>query len=191
MYGPPNSVSLLNNLMYASFPSFTTKSNQALPAALYTMTYLVRAGGSSSSGFLVAGRVGLSVGAWVGSPVGALLVPGCGFYMGWVSVWFGGFGIWWGFLRRGLCSFCGLRWLFTLGLTCTWFTFLWLLFRHLPALMGGPSSVSSSRASLNCSSGPALPLPMPVNVAVVMPTGQWDVFCLVVFAWFCPSIQIN
>ena len=42
------------------------------------MTYLVRAGGSSLSGFLAAGWVGSSVGAWVGSPVGALLVPGCG-----------------------------------------------------------------------------------------------------------------
>ena len=78
MYGLPNSKSLLNNLMYASSPSFTTESNQALPAALYSMTYLVRAGGSSSSGFLAVGWVGSSVGAWMGSPVGALLVPGCG-----------------------------------------------------------------------------------------------------------------
>ena len=78
MYGLPNSKSLLNNLMYASSPSFTTESNQALPAALYALTYLVRAGASSSSGFLVASWVGSSVGAWVGSSVGALLVPGCG-----------------------------------------------------------------------------------------------------------------
>ena len=59
----PNSKSLLNNLMYTSSPSFTTESNQALPAALYSLTYLVRAGGLSSSGFLAAG--------WVGSLVGA------------------------------------------------------------------------------------------------------------------------
>ena len=27
---------------------------------------------------------------------------------------------------------------------------------------------------MNCPSEPALPLPVPVNVAVVMPTGWWD-----------------
>ena len=64
--------------MYAFSLSFTTESNQALSAALYSMTYLVRAGGLSSSGFLVAVWVGSLVGAWVGSPVGALIVPGCG-----------------------------------------------------------------------------------------------------------------
>ena len=108
MYGLPNSKSLLNNLMYASSLSFTTESNQALPAALYALTYLVRAGASSSSGFLAVGWVGSSVRAWVGSPVGALLVPGCGSTGAGVSVWLGGFGIRWGFLRRSLCSFCSL-----------------------------------------------------------------------------------
>ena len=39
---------------------------------------------------------------------------------------------------------------------------------------GKSSSVSSSRASMNCSSGPTLPLPVPLNVAAVMPTGRWD-----------------
>ena len=82
MYGLPNCMSLSNNLMYASSSSFTTDSNQALPAALYSMTYLVRAGGLSSSGFLVAVWVGSLVGALVGfvvgAWVGALLVPGCG-----------------------------------------------------------------------------------------------------------------
>ena len=62
--------------MYASFPSFTTESNQTLPAALYALTYLVGAGGSSSSGFLVVGWAVSSVGAWVGSSVRDLLVPG-------------------------------------------------------------------------------------------------------------------
>ena len=78
MYGSPNTKSLSNNLVYASSPSFTTESNQSLPAALYTLTYLVGAGGSSSSGFVMGGLVGSSVGAWVGSSVGALLVPGWG-----------------------------------------------------------------------------------------------------------------
>ena len=64
--------------MYASSPSFTTESKQSLPAALYALTYLVGAGGSSSLGFLVVGWVVSSVGAWVGSSVGALLVPGWG-----------------------------------------------------------------------------------------------------------------
>ena len=36
------------------------------------------------------------------------------------------------------------------------------------------SSVSSPGASWNCSSGPALPLPVPVNLAVAMPAGQCD-----------------
>ena len=76
MYGPPTSKSLSNNLMYASVPSFTTESYQTLPAALYAITYLVGAGGLSSLGFLVVGWAVSSVGAWVGSSVGALLVPG-------------------------------------------------------------------------------------------------------------------
>ena len=80
MYGSPNAQSLSNNLVYAASPSFTTESNHSLPAAWYALTYLVGAGGSSSSGFVAAGLVGSSVGAWVGSLVGALLVPG------WASV---------------------------------------------------------------------------------------------------------
>ena len=36
------------------------------------------------------------------------------------------------------------------------------------------SSMSSPGASLNCSSGLNLPLPVPVNVAAAMPTGQCD-----------------
>ena len=78
MYGWPNAKSLSNNLVYAASPSFTTDSNHSLPAAWYTLIYLVGAGGSSSLGFVVAGMVGSSVGAWVGSSVGALLVPGWG-----------------------------------------------------------------------------------------------------------------
>ena len=52
---------------------------------------------------------------------------------------------------------------------------------------GNSSSVSSSRASLNCSSGPALPLRVPVNVASIMPTGWWDALphgvCLVLLIY--------
>ena len=173
MYGLPNSKSLLNNLMYASSPSFTTESNQALPAALYSLTYLVRAGGSSSSGFLVAGWVGSSVGAWVGSLVGSLLGPGCG--------------------SAGVGSVCGLVGLGSSGVSsggasapsvaCASCLPLDLLAPNLPSFgcfsassspNGRSSSVSTSRASLYYSSGPALPLPMPVNVAAIMPTGQWD-----------------
>ena len=128
MYGPPNSKSLLNNLMYASFPSFATESNQALPAALYAMMYLVLAGGSSSSGFMVVGWVGLSVGAWVGSSVGALLVPGCG------STWAGSVcglvGLGSGGVSSGgasapsvACAGC-----LSLDLLAPGFTFLWLLY---------------------------------------------------------------
>ena len=36
------------------------------------------------------------------------------------------------------------------------------------------SSVPFPGASLNYSSGPALPLPMLVNVTAIMPSGQWD-----------------
>ena len=78
MYGSPNAKSLSNNLVYAASLSLTTVSNHSLPAAWYTLTYLVGAGGSSSSGFVAAGMVGSSVGAWVGSLAGALLVPGRG-----------------------------------------------------------------------------------------------------------------
>ena len=78
MYGSPNAKSLSNNLVYAASPSFTTESNHSLPAAWYALTYLVGAGGSSSSGFVAAGLVGSSVGAWVGSSAGALLVPSRG-----------------------------------------------------------------------------------------------------------------
>ena len=137
MYGSPNSKSLSNNLMYASSPSSTTESNQALPAALYAITYLVGAGGSSLSGFLVAGWVVLSVGFWVGSSVGALLVPG------------------WGSVGAG--SVCGLVGLGSSGVSsgdastpsvaCASFlpwTYLHLVYlplaaaQYLPALMGGP-----------------------------------------------------
>ena len=78
MYGSPNTKSLLNNLVYAASPSFTTESNHSLPAAWYALTYVVGAWGSSSLGSLAVGLVGLSVGAWVGSSAGALLVPGWG-----------------------------------------------------------------------------------------------------------------
>ena len=137
MYGPPTSKSLSNNLMYASSPSFTTESNQSLPAALYALTYLVRAGGSSSLGFLVAGCAVSSVGAWVGSSVGALLVPGLG--------------------SAGVGSVCGLVGLGSGGVSsrgasapsvvCANFLPLDLLapglpsfgcFSPFPALMGGP-----------------------------------------------------
>ena len=127
MYGLPNSKSLLNNLMYASSPSFTTESNHALPAALYALTYLVRAGASCSSGFLVAGWVWSSVGAWVGSLVGALLVPGCGSagagsVCGLVGLGSGGVS------SGGASAPAACASYLPLGLTCTWFTFLWLLF---------------------------------------------------------------
>ena len=173
MYGPPNSKSLLNNLMYASSPSFTTESNQALPAALYAMTYLVRAGGSSSSGFLVAGWVVSSVGAWVESPVGALLVPGWGSTGAWSVCGLVGLGS--GGVSSGGASAPSAAYASCLPLD--------LLASGLPSFgcfsassstNRRSSSVSSSGASLNCSSGPALPLPMPVNVAAIMPTGRWD-----------------
>ena len=78
MYGSPNAKSLSNNLVYAASPSFTTESNHCLPAAWYALTYLVGAGVHPLSRFVEAGMVGSSVGAWVGSSVGALLVPGWG-----------------------------------------------------------------------------------------------------------------
>ena len=125
------------------------------------------------SGFLVVGWAGSSVGAWVGSLVGALLVPGCG--------------------STGAGSVCGLVGLGSCGVSsggasdpsvaCAGCLPLDLLAPGLPSFgcclassstNGRSSSVSSSGVSLNCSSGPALPLPVPVNVAAVMPTGQWD-----------------
>ena len=78
MYGSPNTKSLSNDLVYAASLSFTVESNHSLPAAWYALTYLVGAGGSSSSGFVAAGFSGLLVGTWVGSLAGALLVPGLG-----------------------------------------------------------------------------------------------------------------
>ena len=63
MYGSPNAKSLSNNLVYAASPSFTIDSNHSLPATWYALTYLVGTGGSSLSGFVVVGMVGLSVGA--------------------------------------------------------------------------------------------------------------------------------
>ena len=63
MYRSPNTKSLSNDLVYAASPSFTTESNHSLPAAWYALTYLVEAGGSSLSGFVAVGLVGLSVGA--------------------------------------------------------------------------------------------------------------------------------
>ena len=171
--------------MYAASPSFTTESNQALPAALYSLTYLVGAGGSSLSGFMVAG--------WVGSPVGALLVPGCG--------------------STGAGSVCGLVGLGSGGVSsggasapsvaCAGWSPnclpLDLLAPHLPSFGccsassstdRNSSSVSSPGASLNCSSGSALPLPVLVNVAAVMPADQWDALprgvCLVL-----PICSIN
>ena len=152
--------------MYASAPSLTTESNQALPAALYSLTYLVRAGG-----FWWQAGWGSSVGAWVGSPVRALLVPGCG--------------------STGAGSVCGSVGLGSSGVSsggasapsaaCASCLPLDLLAPCLPSFgycsassntNGRSSSVSSSGASLNCSSGPALPLPVPVNVAAIMPIGQ-------------------
>ena len=127
--------------MYASSPSFTTESNQSLPAALYALTYLVGAGGSSLAGFLVAGWAVSSVGAWVGSSVRALLVPG------------------WGSVGAG--SVCGLVGLGSVGFPqevpllllwpsltfCSW-TYLHLVYlpsayaQHLPTLTGGPLQCS-------------------------------------------------
>ena len=135
--------------------------------------YLVRAGASSLSGFLVAVWVGSLVGAWVGSLVGALLVPGCG--------------------SAGAGSVCGLVGLESGGVfsggasapsaACASCLPLDLLAPGLPSFgcfsassstNGRSSSVSTSGASMYCSSGPALPLPVPVNVAAVMPPGQCD-----------------
>ena len=121
--------------MYASSPSFTTESNQALPAALYSLTYLVRAGGSCSSGFLVVGWVGSLVGAWVGSSVGASLLVDlqelgqCVVWWGWDLV---------GFPQEGPLL------LLQPVLTVYPWTYLHLVYLplatvwHLPALMGGP-----------------------------------------------------
>ena len=129
---------------------------------------MVGAGGSSSSGFVAAGMVGLSVGAWVGSSAGALLVPGRG------SV--------------GAGSVCGLVDSGSGGVSsggasapsAAFANFLPfdLLAPGLPSFgcfsassstNGKSSSVSSPGASMNCSSGPALPLPVLVTVAVAMP----------------------
>ena len=109
----------------------------------------------------------------MGSSVGALLVPGCG--------------------SMGAGSVCGLVGLGSGGVSsggasapsvaCAGCLPLDLLAPGLPSFgccsassstNGNSSSVSSPGASLNCSSGPALPLPMPVNVAAIMPTGRWD-----------------
>ena len=170
MYGSPNTKSLSNNLVYAAFPSFTTESNHSLPAAWYALTYLVGAGGSSSSGFVAAGMVGSSVGAWVGSSAGALLVPGWG-PVGVGSVC-GSLGLGPGGISSGEAS--------APSVACAGFLPFDLLGPGSPSFgcflassstNGKSSLVSSSGMSMNCSSGPALPLPMPVNVAAVMPTG--------------------
>ena len=120
------------------------------------------------------------MGAWEGSPVGAwrgaLLVPGCGS------------------MEAG--SVCGLVGLGSGGVSsggasapsvaCTGWSPnclpLDLLVPGLPSFgcsassstSGNSSSVSSPGVSLNCSSGPAWPLPMLVNAAAIMPVGRWD-----------------
>ena len=124
----------------------------------------------------------------MGSPVGALLVPGCG--------------------SIGAGSVCGLVGLGSGGVSsgeasalsaaCASCLPLDLLVPGLPSFgcfsassstNGRSSSVSTSGASMYCSSGPALPLPMPVNVAAVMPTGRCDALprgvCLVLP--ICPN----
>ena len=72
-------------------------------------------------GFILVGVSGGGLGGFVSGGLGRVLSRSLagtwlGFCRGWVSVTFGGFvsgglggfGIWWGFLRRSLCSFCGL-----------------------------------------------------------------------------------
>ena len=133
------------------------------------------------------------VGAWVGSSVGALLVPG------------------WGSVGAG--SVCGSVGLGSGGVSsggasapsaaCAGFLPLDLLAPCLPSFgfftassstNRRSSSVSTSGASMNCPSGAALPLPMPVNVAVVMPPGRWDVpprdVCLVLTIYSNKLIKI-
>ena len=137
MYGSPNFKSSLNNLMYACSPSFTTESYPSLPAALYAITYLVGAGGSSSSGFPVAGWAVSSVGSWVGSLVGALLVPGCS------SVGLGQCVVWWAWDPVGFPQEEPLLLLWPAISFYSW-TYLHLVYlpsaaaQHLPALMVGP-----------------------------------------------------
>ena len=144
-------------------------------------------------GFLVVGWVVSSVGARVGSSVGALLVPG------------------WGSVGAG--SVCGLVGLGSGGVSSggasassvayTSFLLLDLLAPCLPSFgcctassstNGRSSLVSSSGASLNCPSGPALPLPVPVNVAVIMPPRRWDApprgVCLVLTIYSNKLIKI-
>ena len=120
--------------------------------------------------------MGSLVGAWVGSPVGALLVPGCGSTR--AGSVCGPVGLGSGGVSSGGAS--------APSVACAGWSpkcLLWdLLVPDLPSFgcsassstNGNSSSVSSPGASLNCSSEPALPLPVPVNVAAVMPTGQWD-----------------
>ena len=112
----------------------------------------------------------------MGSLVGALLVPGCG--------------------STGAGSLCGLvgsgsggvssGGASALSVACAgWSPNCLPLDLLVPGLLsfgcstssstnGNSSLVSFPGASLNCSSGPALSLPMPVNVAAIMPTGWWD-----------------
>ena len=127
--------------------------------------------------------------------MGALLVPGCG------SMGAGSMCVdWWGwdpveFPQEGPPA--PLRPVPAGHLTAYPWTYLYLVYlplaaRHLPTPSGIQCCLQGlPRVSLNCSSGPALPLPMPVNVAAVMPTGRWDGSFLMVFAWSAHSVQIN
>ena len=80
--------------------SFTTESNQALPAALYALTYLVRAGGFIFIRVFGGGLGGVVDGGLGGISGGSLACAWLWIYRGWICVWLGGFGIQWGFLRR-------------------------------------------------------------------------------------------
>ena len=119
-------------------------------------------------GASVGSSVGASVESLVGASVGSLLVPGRG------SVGFG----------TGRISSGGA---YAPPVACAG----WSLVLSLDLLVPGSpsfscsassstfgksrlSSVSSPGASWNCSSGPASPLPMPVNLAIAMPAGQCD-----------------
>ena len=98
-------------------------------------------------------------------------------FFAWTGLWVSGGWIWWCFLRRGLCSFCGLccwfTWL-TFRLTCTRFTFLWLvsIFQYFREVLAVFSVLAW--ASLNCSVGLPLPLPVLGNLAAAMATGRCD-----------------
>ena len=155
------------------FPDLSLQNLTKLCLLLCTsMTYLVRAGASSSSGFLAAGWVGSfsgGLGGIFGGSQGGSLA--CAWL--WIYRKLGQCVVWWvwdpvGFPQEEPLLL--LRPVLLGHLTAYPWTYLHLV--YLPN--GRSSSVSTSGVSMYCSSGPALPLPVPVNVAAIMPPGRCD-----------------